>query len=102
MKRFDSPDEVRTFPKGRFETVQFPGVIIGRATYEPGWKWSEHVDPSAGAASCQVEHAGMVVSGRAAASMDDGRRATIVGWWARRPTSLCTSWGPRSTRAEGG
>ncbi len=73
LKRFDSPDEVRTFAKGRFETVHFPGMTIGRATYEPGWKWSEHVGRAAGATSCQVEHVGMVVSGRAVAAMDDGR-----------------------------
>lgn len=73
LKRFDSPDEVRTFPKGRFETVHFPGATIGRATYEPGWKWSEHVGAASGAARCQVEHVGMVVSGRAVAAMDDGR-----------------------------
>jgi mannose-6-phosphate isomerase-like protein (cupin superfamily) len=72
LKRFDSPDEVRTFPKGRFETVHLPGLTIGRATYEPGWKWSEHVGPSVGAARCQIEHVGMVVSGRAVAAMDDG------------------------------
>jgi mannose-6-phosphate isomerase-like protein (cupin superfamily) len=73
LKRFDSPDEVRTFPKGRFETVHFPGATIGRAIYEPGWKWSEHVGPSVGAATCLVEHVGMVVSGCAVAAMDDGR-----------------------------
>ena len=73
IKRFDSPDEVRTFPKGKFEIVHFPGIDIGRATYEPGWRWSEHVGPQAGAKSCQVEHVGMVVSGCAVAAMDDGR-----------------------------
>jgi mannose-6-phosphate isomerase-like protein (cupin superfamily) len=73
LKRFDSPDEVRIIPKGRFETVHFPGTTIGRASYEPGWKWSEHVGRASGARSCQVEHVGMVVSGRAVAAMDDGR-----------------------------
>ncbi|HTS27937.1 MAG TPA: cupin domain-containing protein [Bryobacteraceae bacterium] len=73
LKRFESPDEVRTFLKGKFEIVRFPGVTVGRATYEPGWKWSEHVGPTVGATSCPVEHVGMVVSGRAVAAMDDGR-----------------------------
>ncbi len=53
--------------------VRLGGMTIGRATYEPGWKWSEHVGPAAGAKSCAVEHVGMVVSGRATAAMDDGR-----------------------------
>ena len=48
-------------------------MTIGRATYEPGWKWSEHVGKAMGAKSCQVEHVGMVVSGCATAAMDDGR-----------------------------
>lgn len=72
LKRFESPDEVRDFTKGKFEIVRFPGATVGRATYRPGWKWSEHVGPGVGATSCQVEHVGMVVSGRAVAAMDDG------------------------------
>ncbi|HEY0325814.1 MAG TPA: cupin domain-containing protein [Allosphingosinicella sp.] len=72
LKRFDSPDEVRTFPKGRFELVHLGGMTIGRATYEPGWKWSEDVGAAMGVASCPVEHIGMVVSGAATAAMNDG------------------------------
>ena len=72
LKRFESPDEVRTFEKGKFEVVRIGGMTIGRATYQPGWKWSVHVGPSVGAKSCQVEHVGMVVSGTAVAAMDDG------------------------------
>jgi len=48
LKRFENPDGVRTFAKGRFEIVRIGGLTIGRATYEPGWKWSEHVSPIAG------------------------------------------------------
>ena len=73
LKRFEEPDEIRTFEKGRFELVRLGGVTIGRATYEPGWKWSVHVGRAAGAKSCAVEHVGMVLSGRATAAMDDGR-----------------------------
>jgi hypothetical protein len=46
IKRFESPDETRVFEKGKFEIVNIGGVVIGRATYEPGWKWSEHVAPT--------------------------------------------------------
>jgi quercetin dioxygenase-like cupin family protein len=73
LKRFESPDEVRTFEKGRFEVVNIGGMTLGRATYEPGWKWSEHVGKALGAQFCEVEHVGMVVSGRATAAMRDGR-----------------------------
>ncbi|HXZ34193.1 MAG TPA: cupin domain-containing protein [Terriglobales bacterium] len=73
LKRFEQPDEIRTFPKGKFELVHIHGMTIGRATYEPGWKWSEHVGRAMGVKSCSVEHVGMVISGRATAAMDDGR-----------------------------
>jgi quercetin dioxygenase-like cupin family protein len=73
LRRFEQPDEVRTFEKGRFELVRIHGMTIGRATYEPGWRWSEHVGAASGQKSCQVEHVGMVVSGHATAAMNDGR-----------------------------
>ena len=73
LKRFEQPDEIRTFEKGKFELVRLGGMTIGRATYEPGWKWSTHVGAATGTASCHVEHVGMVISGRATAAMDDGR-----------------------------
>jgi uncharacterized cupin superfamily protein len=73
LKRFETPDEIRTMVKGRFELVHLGGMTIGRATYEPGWKWSEHVGPGVGAAMCSVEHVGMVVSGTATAAFEDGQ-----------------------------
>ncbi len=73
LRRFEAPDEVRTFEKGRFELVTLGGVTLGRATYEPGWKWSEHVGPSVGASRCGAEHVGLVLSGHATAAFDDGR-----------------------------
>ena len=73
LKQFESPDEVRVLQKGRFELVHIGGMTIGRATYEPGWKWSEHIGPSVGASRCNVEHVGLVLSGTATAAFDDGR-----------------------------
>lgn len=73
LKGFASPDETRIFTKGKFEILVIGGITIGRATYEPGWRWSLHVGPSVGANRCTVEHVGMVVSGLAAAAFDDGR-----------------------------
>lgn len=72
LKRFDSPDETRTFEKGSFTVVRIGAMTVGRASYEPGWKWSEHVGRATGETLCQVEHVGMVVSGRAAVQMADG------------------------------
>jgi quercetin dioxygenase-like cupin family protein len=73
LKRFEAPDETRVFDKGRFEIVRLGGVTIGRATYEPGWKWSVHVAPIAGTPLCPVEHVGLVIAGRAAVAFADGR-----------------------------
>src|SRR5260370_42604424 len=78
LKRFEEPDEVRQFEKGRFEIVKIGGMTIGRATYEPGWKWSEHVGPTAGTAFCEVEHVGMVLSGTATAAMKEGKVQELV------------------------
>jgi uncharacterized RmlC-like cupin family protein len=75
VKRFETPDEIRRMTKGRFEIVRIGGLTIGRATYEPGWKWSEHVGPAVGAARCSVEHVGLVLSGVATAAFGNG---TIV------------------------
>lgn len=73
VKRFETPDEVRMFDKGKFELVRIGSMTIGRASYQPGWKWSEHVGKASGAKSCMVQHVGLVVSGRATVAMDDGR-----------------------------
>ena len=73
IRRFEQPDEVRTFEKGYFEIVKIGSMTIGRASYEPGWKWSKHVGLTTGAASCEVEHIGLVISGSAACQMNDGR-----------------------------
>jgi quercetin dioxygenase-like cupin family protein len=72
LLNLDAPTETRTFEHGRFELYSVGPTTIGRATYEPGWRWSEHVGAPAGASSCMVEHVGLVISGRAAVKMDDG------------------------------
>lgn len=77
LKRFETPDETREMVKGRFELVHLGGLTIGRATYEPGWKWSEHVGPTVGARLCTVEHVGLVLAGTAAVSFEDGRVAEL-------------------------
>jgi quercetin dioxygenase-like cupin family protein len=71
VKRFERPDEVREMVKGRFELVRIGGLTIGRATYEPGWRWSEHVGPTVGAARCTVEHVGLVLTGVATVAFQD-------------------------------
>src|SRR5215210_2518563 len=71
IRRFEQPDEVREMPRGRFELVRLAGLTIGRATYQPGWRWSEHVGPTVGATRCSVEHVGLVISGVATVAFED-------------------------------
>ena len=71
-RSFDQPDETRTFDKGRMDLITAGSTTIGRAVFEPGWKWSECVKPIAGTDSCQVAHTGYIVSGQMHVVMDDG------------------------------
>lgn len=73
LKRFDQPDETRHMILGTFEIVRLGGVAMGRATYQPGWKWSTHVGAELGLSRCPVEHVGLVVAGEAAVAFEDGR-----------------------------
>ena len=73
IRRFDKPDEHRTFEKGQFDLLQIGGMPIGQAVYEPGWKWSTHVGAATGARYCDVEHVGIVIAGRNRIQMRDGR-----------------------------
>jgi hypothetical protein len=71
-KNLSKPDERRTFDKGQVETVALGGVTFGRATLQPGWKWSTCVKPLAKTQSCQAHHLQYHVSGRLPVVMDDG------------------------------
>jgi len=71
LKSFSNPDEVREFEKGKFEILRVGGLTLGRATYQPGWKWSDHVGSLTGQAFCEVEHVGMVLQGTATAAFAD-------------------------------
>ena len=72
LKSFNKPDEVREFPKGRLELARIGGAVIGRSTFEPGWRWSTSVKPIAKTESCQATHFGYLVSGVLRTRMDDG------------------------------
>jgi hypothetical protein len=71
-KTVETPDETRSFDRGKVDVVNVTGLTIGRFTLEPGWKWSECVKPIVGGDSCQSLHTGYVVSGRLRIRMDDG------------------------------
>ncbi len=71
-KNFDNPEETRNISKGKIEVVNLGDIQAMRATFEPGWKWSECVKPVAGTDSCQVAHLGYMLSGKMIVRMDDG------------------------------
>jgi hypothetical protein len=71
-KNFNQPDETRSISKGKVDVVNLNDVQAMRATFEPGWKWSECVKPVAGTESCEVAHMIYMLSGRMMVRMDDG------------------------------
>jgi len=74
-KNLSKPDEKRTFEKGQVELVTIGGVTFGRATFQPGWKWSTHVKPMVKTESCEAPHLQYHVAGRLHVVMDDGSEA---------------------------
>ena len=76
-KNVNTPDETRKFDKGHVDVVNIGGGIVGRATFEPGWKWSDHVKPIAGTDSCQAEHLLYCLSGGMKVVMNDGSEGEI-------------------------
>ncbi len=71
-KSFGTPDEVRTFPKGRLELINIGGATVGRGIFEPGWRWSTSVMPIAKTKSCEAPHFQYHVAGTLHVVMDDG------------------------------
>lgn len=72
MKRFDTPDETRSFPNGRADLVSLDGNTFMLLTFEPGFRWSTSIKPQVNTQSCQSNHLWYVVSGRMHIKMDDG------------------------------
>ena len=93
LKRFEEPDEIRQMEKGKFELVTIGGMTIGRATYEPGWKWSEHVGKALGKTHCDVEHVGLVISGSATVAFENKPIQTVTpGTLFYVPKKVHDSW----------
>ena len=76
-RNFDAPDETRRPDKTTVETVKVGGALVGRATMEPGWRWSEAIKPIVGGDHCQVHHLGYVVSGRMHIAHSDGSKVDL-------------------------
>jgi class 3 adenylate cyclase len=76
-KTFATPDEVRAFPNGRAEVVRLDESVVGRAVYEPGWRWSTAMPAIAGTVRCQLHHLGYSISGTMHVESDDGQTIDI-------------------------
>ena len=76
-QRFTEPTDVRRFPHGQIEVVELDDTMVGRMTYEPGWRWSEDIKPIAGTDYCQFHHIGVTLSGRLRVQMPDGTELEV-------------------------
>ena len=71
-KSLNSPEEVRSFEKGKIDLIKIGGATVGRAVFEPGWKWSKHVKPIAKTEWCEAPHFQYHISGILHVVMNDG------------------------------
>jgi len=74
-KSFTQPDEERHFPFMDSQGVQIGSITVGRATLQPGWRWTTSIGPLTGDALCQVHHVSLVQSGRICFQLDGGEAA---------------------------
>lgn len=72
LKNFTKPDETRILPKTKIEIINLGDSTIMRATFQPGWKWTECLKPTVGTESCMVPHLNIIISGRIKITMEDG------------------------------
>jgi class 3 adenylate cyclase len=76
-KRFHDAVDVRRFPHGRIDVVELDDVVVGKMTYEPGWRWSTDIKPIAGTEWCTYHHLGVTLSGRLRVETPDGTELEI-------------------------
>jgi class 3 adenylate cyclase len=76
-RRFSEPSEVRTLSRGKVDIVELDDTVVGRMTYEPGWRWSVDVKPLVGTDMCQYHHLGVTLSGSLRVQMPDGTELEV-------------------------
>jgi hypothetical protein len=74
----DDPDERRELPGIQLDFLRVGDLFASRSTTQPGWRWSTHIGPIAGTASCQVAHRGIVLSGHMRVEMDSGEVVDLL------------------------
>jgi hypothetical protein len=76
-KRFEQPDETRSFDRGSGAVVNLAGSTAARVSLEPGWRWSSSVKPIVGTDSCQAHHVGYALSGTLHVVSEEGTEIDI-------------------------
>jgi mannose-6-phosphate isomerase-like protein (cupin superfamily) len=111
-KSFGSPDETRKFEHGKIDVLNMGGGTVGRATFEPGWKWSTDVKPIAGTELCEAPHFLYQVSGKMKIRMKDGHEFEIGpgevamippghdGWVVGNEPVVAIDWGGAANYAK--
>ena len=115
VKPVSSPEETRPFTdgKGRADVIELQGQPVLYGTFEPGWRWSEHVKPIAKTDSCQATHLMYCISGRMHVQMEDGTEQEIGpgdvaaippghdAWVVGDEACISVDWGGASNYAKG-
>lgn len=60
-------------PKLTAELIEVGELTVGFLVTQPGWRWSVDMRPEVGGQWCQARHLGVVLSGRVAVQLQDGR-----------------------------
>jgi class 3 adenylate cyclase len=71
-KNLDSADQTRPLGHGSGGYVEVAGLAVGKASLEPGWRWSIDVKPLVQTESCQIHHFQMILEGQMGIRMDAG------------------------------
>jgi class 3 adenylate cyclase len=77
LKNLRSPDDVFTAHGIDERSVQMGEQTIGRATIQPGWRWSVDLQPLVGTPRCMVRHIGLALRGRFHVLMEDGSEVEV-------------------------
>ena len=71
-KSLNMPDEERAIPNGGVQIWQMGDFVVGKVTFNPGWRWSKDVKPIAGTEWCEYHHLGIVLQGTVRFVTPDG------------------------------
>jgi class 3 adenylate cyclase len=77
VRDLGEPEAVVSHPLGETSQVRLAQTVISRHVLQPGWNWEKHARPSAGTASCELYHRGVVLSGRMGIRTDEGEELVI-------------------------